>query len=62
MASKVAYVNVEDNGTFSFHGADGKLVEVTGAKGYQTSDPGEIAYLDQVPFVKRAKQAGGEEA
>lgn len=58
---KVTFVNVEQDGRFSFHRSDGTLADVD-AKGYQTEDPGEIAYLDTVPFVKRAKTAGGKEA
>lgn len=59
--SKVAYLNVDDDGTFSFNKPDGTLVEIA-SKQYTTDDPREIAYLDTVPYVKRArKSAGGKE-
>lgn len=57
---KVAYLNVDKDGRFSFHRADGSTVTVTGDKPYVTDKPDEIAYLDSAPFVKRAK-AGGKE-
>lgn len=59
--AKVAFVNRDETGVFSFHKADGSTVQVD-AKGYSTDDPGEIAYLDTVPFVKRATSGGGKEA
>lgn len=57
--SKVAYLHVEPDGCFTFHRPDGSQVDVDAAKGYSTDDPGDIAYLDSVPFVKRAGKTGG---
>lgn len=53
---KVAYQNADEDGTFSFHRADGKLVEITHAKAFETDDPRDIAYLDQVEHVRRVKK------
>lgn len=58
---KVAFQHVDPDGRFTFHRADGSQVDVD-AKGYSTDDPGDIAYLDSVSFVKRAKPAGGKGA
>jgi hypothetical protein len=60
--AKVAFVNRDENGVFSFHTVDGKVVHVDGGKGHSTDDQAEIAYLDTVPFVKRATSGGGKEA
>lgn len=57
-SSKVSYQHVDQDGSFGFHQGDGKLVEITADKSYSTADPGEIAYLDTVRFVKRTKKDG----
>lgn len=57
--AEAAYVNVDKDGVFTFHRADGTAVEVKGDKPFETDDPGEIAYLDSVSFVKRAGKPGG---
>ena len=58
----VTFVNLDEDGVFSFHVVGGELVQVS-SKGYTTDDAVLVAYLDTVPFVKRAKkQASGEEA
>lgn len=59
MAEAASFVNVDKDGVFTFHRADGSSVDVTGDKPFDTDDPGDIAYLDQVPFVKRAGKSGG---
>lgn len=59
--TKVAYRHSDADGVFAFHQADGKLVEITADKAYSTADAGEIAYLDTVSFVKRAKSDSGKE-
>ena len=59
--NSVTFVNRDEDGVFSFHVVGGELVQVS-SRGYATDDAVEIAYLDTVPFVKRAKkQASGEE-
>lgn len=57
--AEAAYVNVDKDGVFTFHRSDGAAVEVKSDKPFETDDPGEIAYLDTVPFVKRAGKSGG---
>lgn len=52
--AQVSYVHVEETGSFGFHVGNGELVEVLHSPPYVTDDPGQIAYLDTVPFVKRA--------
>lgn len=52
MAERVTYVNVEADGVFSFHGADGALVEI-GSEPIVVDDH-SVAYLDDCPFVERA--------
>lgn len=51
--SKVAFTHVDPTGRFTFHAPDG--TEITVADRFETDDPGLVAYLDQVPFVKRSK-------
>lgn len=52
---KVAYVNVSADGVFSVTAADGSNIDI-GQSPVTVSDPGLVAYLDQCPFVKRAKR------
>ena len=56
--TKVTFKHVDPEGAFSFHKADGSLVEITADKPYATGDPSEVAYLDTVRFVKRASGKG----
>lgn len=53
---KVAYLNVDKDGRFVSHRADGSELVVTGDKPYETDDPDEVAQLDESVFVKRAKK------
>lgn len=54
MAAKVTFVSVAADGRFQFHTGDG-AEQVVDKDGYTTDDPHAIAYLDECPFVKRAK-------
>jgi hypothetical protein len=54
---KVAYVHAEKDGRLSFYRADGSEV-VVAQKPYETDDPAEIAYLDSLEFINRAKSGG----
>lgn len=62
------FVHVDPDGSFGFHTSDGSLLLVEPGKPLDTDDPAVAAYLDTVPFVKRAGSkakadpSGGEEA
>jgi hypothetical protein len=56
----VAYVNTEKDGRFSFYRADGSEVVIS-EKPFETDDANEIAYLESVPFVRRASKSGGKD-
>lgn len=58
---KVSYQHVDPTGRFSFTAPNG-AERVVGDKPFATDNLVEIAYLDSVPFVKRAGKRAGEES